>query len=203
LIAHAAANALFNVIVLVAVPFFLYWLYHRIRHKRSFAEVAKRAGLAWSLDRYLAWSAALAVLVVVGLLVFTPSLEALTRKGSAMREFAGLGLSGSTLAVALLYGVVKTGFAEEFLFRGLLTGSLARRLPHRWANLVQALIFLAPHLLLLKVMPGAWVAMPIILAGALVTGWIRIESGSIVGPWLVHATANVTTALLVAGFSAP
>jgi len=186
----------------VALPFFVYWLCHRIRHRRSFTEVAKRAGLAWSFDRYLARSVALTALVVVGLLVFTPPLEALTRKGSAMREFAGLGLSGSTLAVALLYGVVKTGFAEEFLFRGLLTGSLARRLPHRWANLVQALIFLAPHLPILKIIPGAWIAMPIVFAGALVTGWIRIESGSIVGPWLVHATANVTTALLVAAGTA-
>ena len=47
--------------------------------------------------------------------------------------------------MALLYGVVKTGFAEELLFRGLIAGSLGRRLPLVWANLLQALIFLLPH----------------------------------------------------------
>ena len=38
----------------------------------------------------------------------------------------GLGLTGTSIAMALLYGVVKTGFAEELLFRGLIAGSLGR-----------------------------------------------------------------------------
>jgi membrane protease YdiL (CAAX protease family) len=37
--------------------------------------------------------------------------------------------------MALLYGVVKTGFSEELLFRGLIAGSLSRRLPLLWATL--------------------------------------------------------------------
>jgi membrane protease YdiL (CAAX protease family) len=100
--------------------------------------------------------------------------------------------------MALLYGVVKTGFTEELLFRGLIAGSLARRLPAVRANLLQALIFLAPHLLMLGVMPEMWWILPIVFAGALFAGWVRIKSGSIIGPWLVHASANVTTCLSVA-----
>ena len=30
-------------------------------------------------------------------------------------------------------------------------------------------------------------------------GWLRIKSGSFFGPWLIHAAANVTTCLSVAG----
>ena len=30
------------------------------------------------------------------------------------------------------------------------------------------------------------------------TGWLRIKSGSILGPWLIHASANVAMCLNVA-----
>ena len=100
--------------------------------------------------------------------------------------------------MALLYGVVKTGFAEEFLFRGLIAGSLSRRLRPVWANLLQAIIFLLPHLAILWIAPEAWGILPIVFAGSLFVGWIRIQSGSIVGPWLIHASANVATGLSVA-----
>ena len=93
---------------------------------------------------------------------------------------------------------VKTGFAEEFLFRGLIAGSLSRRLSFVWANLVQALIFLAPHLFILVVMPAMWPMLLLIFAGALFMGWVRIKSGSIVGPWLVHASVNMAMGLSVA-----
>jgi membrane protease YdiL (CAAX protease family) len=104
--------------------------------------------------------------------------------------------------MALLYGVVKTGFAEEFLFRGLIAGSLARRLPLPWANLAQALLFLLPHLLALRVMPETWGILPLVFAGALFAGWVRIRSGSIFGPWLLHAALNFTMCLSVAARTA-
>jgi membrane protease YdiL (CAAX protease family) len=77
---------------------------------------------------------------------------------------------------------VQTAQTEEILFRGLITASLARRLQFLWANLAQAFIFLLPHLLLLRVMPEAWGMLPLVFVGALVFGWLRIKSGSIIGP---------------------
>ncbi len=116
------------------------------------------------------------------------------------RQFAGLGLGGYTIARALLYGVVQTGFTEELLFRGLITGSLSRRLPALIANLAQALLFFLPHLGILLIATEAWVwrTLPVVYAVALVLGWLRIQSGSILGSWLVHASSNVTMALVVA-----
>jgi membrane protease YdiL (CAAX protease family) len=80
----------------------------------------------------------------------------------------------------------------------LIAGSLSRRLPFLWANLGQALVFFIPHLLVLRVMPGMWRILPVILAGSLLWGWVRIKSSSIIGSWLMHAAGDVAICLSVA-----
>ncbi len=65
-------------------------------------------------------------------------------------------------------------------------------------QLGQAVIFHVPHLLVLRIMPEIWGILPIIFASSLFLGWVRIRSGSIIGPWLIHASANVAICLMVA-----
>jgi hypothetical protein len=48
------------------------------------------------------------------------------------------------------------------LFRGLIAGSLARRLPFVWANLSQAAIFFLPHLAILFFAPELWGLLPLV-----------------------------------------
>lgn len=148
--------------------------------------------------RYLAYSVVFAILGVTALIVWSPPLEPLTRQGSAQRQFVGLGLSVYTIALAFLNGAVQTAFTEELLFRGLIAGSLSRRLSLGWANLAQAFLFLLPHFAILIFAPEVWGILPLVFTGALLWGWIRIKSGSILGPWLMHASGNVTMALIVA-----
>ena len=202
MLANAAVTAVSNVLLLGGIPFAVYFLWHRLRHKRGFGEVARRAGLQVGDPKYVAYSAAFAAVSVAALLLWSPPIEVFTREGSPQRAFLGLGITGTSVAMALLYGVVKTGFAEELLFRGLIAGSLGRRLPLVWANLIQALIFLLPHLLVLTVMPEMWGLLPLVFGTSLFLGWARIRSESILGPWLVHAAANVATCLSVAARTA-
>jgi membrane protease YdiL (CAAX protease family) len=115
-----------------------------------------------------------------------------------LRQFAGLGLGGRAIAISLLYGALQTGLTEELLFRGLIAGSLSRRLPFVWANLAQAFLFLLPHFGVLFFAPELWGMLLVVYAVALVLGWLRIQSGSILGGWLIHASGNITMALLVA-----
>ena len=116
-----------------------------------------------------------------------------------LRPFAGLGLGGQAWAAALLYGAVKTGFTEELLFRGLIAGSLARRFGIWRGNSAQALIFLLPHLGGLFMAPELWVQLLLVVCPiSLIFGWVRIRSGSILGSWLMHGSANVAMALVVA-----
>jgi membrane protease YdiL (CAAX protease family) len=198
LLANAALSALVNLLVLAGLPFFAYFAYHKWRHKRAFGEIARRAGLQLGAGRYVACSLAFALACVTVLAIWPPPLAPFLRDGSPQQPFVGLGLGGPAVAMAVLYGVVQTGFPEELLFRGLIAGSLARRLPLLWANLGQALVFVIPHLLVLKVMPEMWGILPVIFVGSLLWGWVRIKSGSITGPWLMHASANVAMCLSVA-----
>src|SRR5687767_13059327 len=198
---QGVASAVVNVVVLAVLPLLVYAAVQRFRHGRPLPEVARRAGLAAGDARSLAMGGAFALVGVLALVVFPPPLDVMVREGSPQRGFAGLGLAPA-LPLALLYGFVKTGFAEEVLFRGLIGGSLSRRLPSGWANLGQALVFLAPHLLVLRVMPELWPLLVVVFLGALFVGWLRIRSGSIAAAWLVHGSLNFATCLSVAARTA-
>ena len=200
-----AISALAQVLLLGAVPLFGYWMWQRRRYKRTFRETARRAGLQVGRPVYLVYCVLFAAASVAALVIWTPPLEPLVRQGSTYRQFAGLGFGAKSVTMALLVGAVQTGFTEELLFRGLIAGSLSRRMPFLWANLLQALLFLVPHLAILFVAPETWVwgMLPVVLGGALVFGWVRIQSGSILGSWVVHASGNVAMALLVAARTHP
>ena len=67
------------------------------------------------------------------------------------------------------------------------------------ANLLQTLIFFVPHLLMvIYLAPDLWGILPRLVIGSLFMGWIRMKSGSILGPWIIHAAANTTIAMVVA-----
>ena len=118
---------------------------------------------------------------------------------SPYRVVLGQGLTTDVIAASLAYGVVSAGFGEELLFRGLIGGAFARRMRPRKANLIQALVFLAPHLLLLIVMPKAALLLPVgVLGLGLLAGWLRIRSGSIGPGLLLHGFGNTLVGILAA-----
>ncbi len=92
--------------------------------------------------------------------------------------------------------IVLTTLAEEMLFRGFVAGLLFRRFGFRTGNIIQALIFLAPHLLLLLVSLQLWPLLPLQLIAGWVLGWLRQRSDSIGPGWLAHALINLLPALL-------
>jgi membrane protease YdiL (CAAX protease family) len=88
------------------------------------------------------------------------------------------------------------------LFRGLIGGALFRRLAFWKANLIQSLIFMAPHLLILLVAPTLW---PLAIVAPLLfgqlTGWLRHSSGSIGPAVIIHAVSNSAGALWALNWS--
>lgn len=191
-------NALAQLLLLAGLPLLAYAVYQKRRHKRGWSEIANRVGLSVCPLRYLLYSVALAIACVAAVVVWLPPLEVYMSEGSLFKPLVGLGLSKTAIIMAVARGAVQTALTEEIVFRGLIAGSLSRRLPMLWANVGQALAFLLPHMLILYVMPQMWPLLLLVFLGGLVFGWLRIKSGSILGPWLIHASVNVTVALSVA-----
>ena len=92
--------------------------------------------------------------------------------------------------------IVLLALAEEMLFRGFLAGLLFRRFGFRTGNILQTLIFLAPHTALLLVHASFWPILPLQLIAGWTLGWLRQRSGSIAPCWLAHALTNLLPALL-------
>ena len=156
---------------------------------------------AYSPVRYLGYAAVVAAVSAAANWTWI-SGDIFLHEGSPQAPFLRLRIGGDAIVMALLYGVVQTGFTEKLLFRGLNGGAAKRRFGFWLGNLFQSAIFLAPHLLLLAVVPEQWGMMPISFVGALFAGWLLHESGSFVGPWNIHAAANVTTCLVAASYPA-
>ena len=202
MLAYIVPSALIQLLLLGGVPLLLYGLYHRIRHQRSWREIAQRAGLSAGDLRYAGYALAAALAVAAALVAASRGAPGFfAREELAVRQFTGAGITLESVLAALVYGGIQTGLTEELVFRGLIGGSLGRRLPLPWANLGQALVFSLLHLPALLVAPELWPMMAAVAAVALFMGWLRLRSGSILGPWMVHAAANVTTALIAAAQS--
>jgi uncharacterized protein len=99
--------------------------------------------------------------------------------------------AGGYAAVALL------AIAEENLFRGFLAGLLFRRYGFAVGNVIQALIFTAPHLLLLLASIRFWPILPAQFVAGWLLGLLRDKSGSVGPGSLAHVAANVLAPLLL------
>lgn len=103
---------------------------------------------------------------------------------------------GAPTSVGGYIAIVLLALGEEMLFRGFLAGWLFGRFGFRVGNILQALIFLAPHTLLLLVRVSFWPILPLQLIAGWALGWLRHRSGSIGPCWLAHSLTNVLPALL-------
>jgi membrane protease YdiL (CAAX protease family) len=113
----------------------------------------------------------------------------------ANTRYAGMTASPWSFLQAFIYEAIYIALGEESFFRGFLGGLLMRRLGFHLGNVIQALIFLLPHLLILTISLALW---PLILAQFIagwLQGWLFFKSGSILPGWLAHALGNSFGAL--------
>jgi uncharacterized protein len=120
------------------------------------------------------------------------------------------GLSGgAAFAVLLIVGNVVNAFMEEGLFRGIMLPHFLQRMRFRWANVLQAGLFAAWHL----VWPihsylsgdssaaGAMAQGALLLLGtfvaALVYGYLFWRTDSLWAPWIAHFINNTTLNLVL------
>jgi membrane protease YdiL (CAAX protease family) len=109
--------------------------------------------------------------------------------------YAGWSPSLSSFLFAWMREAFYVALGEEIFFRGLLGGWLERRYGFRIGNIVQAGVFLLPHLLLLMVSTSFWLVIVVQFLAGWVLGLLRSRSGSILPGWLAHSLMNAVGAL--------
>ena len=112
LLQNAINSSLTNLILFVVLPFFVYFTIQKKRRGVTLGEATKRTGLQLGEVRYIAYSVAFALASVIALVIWSPPVESSIKDGSAFQQFASLGWGGPAIPMALLYGVIKTGFSE-------------------------------------------------------------------------------------------
>lgn len=135
-------------------------------------------------------AASIAYAVLTGLCTGAAAGE-VTTAGS---QFAGEGILA--LPAAIVYAFIRTGLAEEIVFRGFVLKRAAGRFGFVFGNLIQSVLFgllhglpfgivsqSLPLALLLTILPGAF---------GYFQGWLNEQrcGGSIVPSWLLHGIMN-------------
>jgi membrane protease YdiL (CAAX protease family) len=128
----------------------------------------------------------LGLLSLATIYVFFPGYY--DRPGIAASQYAGVDLGILTLLYAFFRESIYVALGEELFFRGLVGGLLMRHLGFWVGNSLQSLVFLAPHLFVLRCGLELW---PLLLLAPLVSGWfygwLLYRSGSILPGWLGHS----------------
>ncbi|GAB47336.1 CPBP family intramembrane glutamic endopeptidase [Mobilicoccus pelagius] len=172
--------------VLLCLPSAVYVLVALRRGRGS--EAWRRCGLGRGESR--GYLFALALLVPCGLLAWaaTSVIPAEAR--------AAPGVTTVALSPLAAIGVALRAGGEEVFFRGLLGGLLIRRFGFTVGNLLQAGVFLLPHVALLLADMRLWPLLPIQFGAGLALGWLRHGHGSVWPGALVHTAVNLAPALL-------
>lgn len=143
-------------------------------------------------------------LTAVALLQIPGFPDAASAPGTVVHQVAGGRADLAALMALATVALVKTAFAEELVFRGLIAKRLYKRLGLWGGNVAQASVFAAIHLPVL-VLPEARNLIGAGMIGfafliALVAGWLneRRANGSIWPGVGLHAGANLTTYLMLA-----
>ena len=128
-------------------------------------------------------------------------LEVVQTSETAVGQIQGTGIIA--LCSALLFGMVKTGAAEEILFRGFLAKRLIQRLGFTLGNILQAFLFGIMHVVLFQVAISIDVFQSLIIflipfLTSLLFGYVNEKKadGSIIPSWLMHGIGNVIAAII-------
>lgn len=175
--------------VLFSVPTLVYVLVQSRGKDRTVKSAWTRAGVSWGSSSAYGWALLLLPPILLG------GWLALVLVPAEVLETPGVSIARLT-SVSAAIGVVLRAVGEEVFFRGLLGGVLVRRLGFLWGNLLQAVLFLVPHLPLLLIDARLWPLLPVQFATGWLLGWLRHKTGTFVPGAVVHVVANIGAGLI-------
>lgn len=182
--------------LILAIPSLAYIVVLRVRGQ-TWRHALSLVGCQGTSIRYLLIGLLIGVIPGVFTFLYSQSIpvEILESPKIATSQYAGLSPSLATFITVLLREAFFTALGEEIFFRGFLGGWLIRRFGFFIGNLLQAVVFLLPHLFLLTVSITLWpILIPQFIAGWLY-GWLLYKSGSILPSWIAHSISNAFGAM--------
>lgn len=175
--------------VLFSVSTLVYVLVQSRGKDRTAKSAWTRAGVSWGSSSAYGWA-----LLLMPPILFAGWL-AIVLVPAGVLETPGVSIARLT-SVSAAIGVVLRAVGEEVFFRGLLGGVLVRRLGFLWGNLLQAVLFLVPHLPLLLIDTRLWPILPVQFATGWLLGWLRHKTGTFAPGAVVHVVANIGAGLI-------
>lgn len=174
-------------------------IYALVRHWRGATWRAALSLVGWQGSSLRFLGIGLVLGLVPGLLLpALPSLlppELANSPNVANSRFATWSATPVSFVLAWAYEAIYVALGEESFFRGFLGGLLVRRLGFAAGNLVQAGIFLLPHLLILSVSAALWPQLVAQFLAGWLQGWLFYRSGSNLPGWIAHSLGNAFGAL--------
>jgi membrane protease YdiL (CAAX protease family) len=185
-----------GMLIVFSLPSIIYAVVQTIR---GIPFSKSRRNLGWTLCKWtdiLLAAVAFAILALIAFIVLKFIPQQLFENSSS---YSGQTLSIQTFLAALFYEAFYVALGEEIFFRGFIGSWLFRKIGFRWGNLVQATIFLLPHLMVLTISVKFWPVFIIQFSAGWLQGWLLKRSGSILPGWLVHTASNLVSAISVMG----
>ena len=154
----------------------------------------------------------LCILIGFLVVVFLPYMwlyqsENLNYQGFTVDAFRQNGWSIQTLCVILIWAILQTSLSEEILFRGFLCKRCCNKFGEKIGNTVQAIIFGMVHTAALPDKNIFAILIVVLLTGGIgyVLGWFSLKKvqGSILYGWVIHATVNILSPIIVFTFLLP
>ncbi|HOU16132.1 MAG TPA: CPBP family intramembrane metalloprotease [Anaerolineae bacterium] len=183
-------------LIIFSLPSIIYIIVQAIRGM-PFSESRKNVGWTLCTGKDVLYAAVVFAILAILAFIALKFIPASVLEGAS--SYAGQPRNVRSILAALIHEAFYIALGEEVFFRGFLGSWLFRRLGFRWGNLVQATVFLLPHLFLLAVSPQIWPVFIIQFCAGWGQGWLQYKSGSIVPSWFVHTATNLVSAISFMG----
>ena len=188
-------SSIVQIIIFAIIPF-LWWIV-TARKKQKFVEWIGIKKITGGKKTIIS----IVIISVAFLLLGAFTLYVLKDVEMATSDFEGLG--AVSIPAIFVYAILNTSFPEEILFRGFLLKRLSNKFGFVVANIIQSIIFGLMHGVMFISIIGIVKAIVIIVfttAVAWSMGFVNEKNadGSILPSWIIHAVANIFSALCAA-----
>lgn len=191
-------SAILQVVILTAIPF-IFYLFKEKRAKGFFEWIGFKT-TENNVFKYMVIIFVSFLVIIILPYLYLYNTNSLTYTGFTVDAYKQYGWSMQTILVILIWAVVQTSLSEEIFFRGFLGNRLFEKLGN-CENIIQAIIFGGIHIV--SVVGKGILPMVIIflLTGGIgyALGWLSKSKadGSIIYGWIIHATVNIISPIVV------